>query len=60
MIFMSCWLLREAWEVLALGSHSSLARGIRTWHGGREKQALGSGRGLHTHLCDLTKANNAF
>lgn len=60
MIFMSCWLLREAWEVLALGSHGSLARVIRTWHGGREKQALGSGRGLHTNLYDLTKANNAF
>lgn len=55
---MSCWLLRGAWKVLALGSHSSLAWELGP--GMEAERSIGSGRGLHTNLCDLTKANNAF
>lgn len=59
---MSCWLLQGTGgvspELPQLFDPGYL--GMTLWHGDRENQGLGSGRGLCNSLCDLMKANNAL
>lgn len=56
----------DSWEVLALSSHSPLTPGqqlrghLGAGHRAGRTRAVGSGRGLHSHLCELMSINNAF
>lgn len=55
-----------AWEVPALSSHSPptpAGSSQGTWRPGTgtaRTRLIGSGRGLHSYLCDLMRLNNAF